>query len=409
MKRHDCRKPRGSVYVNNGYWCLEARLPGETRRRKHPLRAPGSPTAMRADRPRELALEAAHRLWESVARQERHAPAGPLVDDVCDAYVRHCAEYYRAGTESLACAAALRTFRDMFGSRPVAELVHTDMVAVRDAMARSGRFCRTTVNRYMGIITNRMMPWACDAGLVRPAVKVELSGVVPLKRGRSAARETAPVRAVGDAEIEATLAHMMPNTADMVRVHRLTGMRPQEVCCLRWRDIDTSATPWRFVPELNKNAWRGAFGQPRVVCIGPRARAILERHRGTERPFSPVAAVAELMAAKRAARVSPFYPCRDEAFSRADPHAQRKPRERWDTASYSQTIAYACARANVPRWSANRLRHALATQVRRKFGIAAASAVLGHSRGLRVTDRYSWEAAEDEMYAAAAPAVEELG
>ena len=55
MKRGDCRLFRGSVIDNNGYWCLLARLPSENRRRKHLLRAPGAKSAMRTDRPRELA------------------------------------------------------------------------------------------------------------------------------------------------------------------------------------------------------------------------------------------------------------------------------------------------------------------------------------------------------------------
>ena len=57
--------------------------------------------------------------------------------------------------------------------------------------------------------------------------------------------------------------HMMPNTADMVRVHRFTGMRPCELCGLRWSLIDTSRTPWvyRVPPEINKNEWRGELGE----------------------------------------------------------------------------------------------------------------------------------------------------
>ena len=60
-------------------------------------------------------------------------------------------------------------------------------------------------------------------------------------------------------------------------------------------------------------------------------------------------------------------------------------------------------------WSANQLRHAFATEVRRKFGLEACRAVLGHSNGARVTDRYSFEAAEDEIIKAASVAVEALG
>ena len=202
------------------------------------------------------------------------------MNELCDAFVRYAATYYKDGSESSTCACAVRMFRELFGSRPVGELVHTDMLAVRDALVRSG-LARVTVNRYIGIITNRMMPWALDEGLVRAQVKAELSQVRPLKRNRSEARETAPVRPVGSEAIKAAQECMMPNTADMVEVHRLTGMRPAELCGMRWQDIDTSATPWVYRPSEHKNEWRG---QPRVILIGPRARSVLERHRATEYP-----------------------------------------------------------------------------------------------------------------------------
>lgn len=401
MKRNDCRKPRGSVFDNNGYWFINVRLPGDSKRKKHPLCAPGSDRAMRSDRPREMAVEAAHRLWEKATRQQRTSPASTLtVDDLCAAYLRHAVVYYHGEAgETATCACACRTWRELHGARPVAELVHTDMLAVRDALVRRG-LARVTVNRYIGIIGNRLLPWALDEGLIRAAVKAELSQVKPLKAHRSEARETDPVRPIDDATLAATVAHMMPNTADMVRVHRLTGMRPEEICSMRWADIDTSVTPWVYRPARHKNAWRG---QPRVILIGPRAREILKRHKSTEYPFSPVAAVYELMLRKREQASSPSRVCR------ADPHATRKPRDHWDTCSYTRTIKAACSRAGITPWAANRLRHAFATEVRRAFGLEAARAVLGHSSGARVTDRYSMEAAEDETIRTAAPAVEKLG
>lgn len=402
MKRNDCRKPCGSIFDNNGYWYVSVRLPGEKTRRKHPLCAPGSDRAMRSDRPREMAIAAAHRLWEEATRQQKNDPKGCTVNDLCDAYIRHAQTYYRGGNETATCACAVRAFRELHGARPVGELVHTDMLRVRDAMVRQG-LARVTVNRYMGIICNRLMPWALDEGLIRAQCKAELSQVQPMKRGRSEAPERPPVRPVSDDAVAAAIAAMMPNTADMVRVHRLTGMRPEEICSLRWEDIDTSATPWVYRPSHHKNEWRGEFGQPRAICIGPKARAILERHKGAAHPFSPVAAIYELMQQRRENATSPSRRCR------ADPHATRKPREAWDTCAYTKSIRAACRRAGVAPWSANQLRHAFATEVRRKFGLEACRAVLGHSMGAPVTDRYSFEAVEEEVIAKASEAVEALG
>ena len=400
MKRLVPKGFRGSVYDNNGYWYLCTRLPGEAKRRKHPLRAPGAKAAMRSDRPREMALAAAHRLWEDAVRGERRAPAGPCVNDVADAWAAHVPEYYRGDCSKY--LAPIRDLRDLFGRRAASELTHRDMLAVRDAFVRRG-WARTYVNAAIWAV-KAMWSWALDEGLVSATVKAELSQVKGLRRGRTEAPERPPVRPVDDAALAATLAELTPATADMVRVHRLTGMRPGELCAMRWEDIDTSSVPWVYRPAHHKNEWRGALGQPRVVCIGPKARAILSARRRPRGPcFSPMEAVREILAAKSAA--AHCHKSRTKGYA----DAARRPGEAWTTGSYTGAIGKAAVRAGLKAWGANRLRHAFATEVRRKFGLEACRAVLGHSMGARVTDRYSYEAIEDELVEKAAPAVEALG
>jgi site-specific recombinase XerC len=55
----------------------------------------------------------------------------------------------------------------------------------------------------------------------------------------------------------------------------------------------------------------------------------------------------------------------------------------------------------IEKWSPNRLRHAVATEIRRQFGVEAAQVVLGHSRA-DVTQVYAerdWQKAQDVMKA----------
>lgn len=402
----------GSIVVHHGYWFYSVKLPGAEKRRMLALRAPGAKHGLAADRPREMAEQAAARLWEDATREMRanHGERPLTVEELCAAYCAWSPSYYKHadGTPTSEVATiriSLREFRSMFGNAAVAELTHADMLVHRDALVRSG-IARTTVNARVGVV-KRMISWALEEALITPAIKVELTQVVNLKRGRSAARETAPVREVDDATIEKTVAAMMPNTADMVMVHRLTGMRPEEICALNWKCIDTSRTPWVYRPgtmDANKNGWRGEIGMPRAVLIGPRARAILNRHRESRSfPFSPQQATLEYLAVKAANAA------RHHTESRADPHAVRKPGPRWHTNEYRRTIAAACARAGIPSWGPNRMRHTFATEVRRHFGLDACRAVLGHSRGASVTDRYSFDAIEEETIRAASAAVEALG
>ena len=397
----------GSIFINHGLWYYSVQLPGEKRRKQVPLRAPGAKHTLRADRPRKMAEDAAARYWEEHTRQaRRHEPGGATVAELCGMWGEHCREYYHGEASSANAVLDVRTFREMFGGAAVAELTHTDMLKYRDALVRSG-VSRRTVNGRLWRVKS-MLEWALDEALITAAVKAELTQVKGLKCGRSAAPERPPVRPVDDATVAATVARLMPNTADMVRVHRLTGMRPCELCAMRWSLIDTSQTPWvyRVPPEANKNEWRGEFGQPRVVCIGPKARAILERHKGGDDfPFSPVRALSEYVEARRAARVTPFYGKRKEAA----PPVPREVGERWNTHAYGRTIAAACRKAQIKPWGANRLRHAFGTEVRRAFGLDAARAVLGHANGGCVTDVYTRDAMEEEMVRTAGPAVEALG
>lgn len=398
-------KQTGSVFLNHGLWYYSVQLPGEKRRRQVPLKAPGAKHTMRGDRPRKMAEDAAARWWEEHTRQAvRREGGGLTVSALVSMWCAHCEAYYKATSMSRNSILDVRLFRDMYGGASVAELTHADMLQLRDALIRSG-ICRTTVNRRLWCVKH-MMEWALDEALISATVKAELTQVKGIKRGRTAAPDRPPVRAVDDATVDATIAHMMPSTADMVRVHRLTGMRPCELCALRWSHIDTSRTPWvyRVPPEANKNFWRGEIGRPRVVCIGPRAREILERHRGSDAPFSPATAVAEHLAARRAARVTPFY---GKSKSTA-PHVPRVLGESWTTDAYTRTIRAACERAKIKPWGANRLRHTFGTEVRRRYGLETCRAVLGHTDGC-VTDRYSFEALEDEIIKLAAPAVEALG
>ena len=404
-------KQTGSVFDNHGLWYYSVQLPGEKKRRQVPLKAPGSNHTMRTDRPRKMAEEAAARYWEEHTRQaKRHEPAGSTVADICAAWDAHCKEAYRGPDgkpTSTAVNAVLdvRMFRQMFGNAAMAELTHTDMLKLRDALVRSG-VSRSTVNARLWRV-KYMISWALDEALIPATVKAELTQVQLVKRGRTSAPERAPVRPVDDATVSATVERMMPNTADMVRVHRLTGMRPCELCAMRWQDIDTSRLPWvyRVRPDANKNAWRGELGVPRVVLIGPRAREILNRHReGGDVPFSPMAAMSEYVLARRAARVTPVYGKR-----KTEPHVPRVLGDRWTTDAYTKTIRAACERAGITPWGANRLRHTFGTDVRRRFGLDAARAVLGHSGGGCITDVYTFDALEEEMVRRATPAVEALG
>ena len=376
---------KGTIYNNNGKWYYAVRLPGEKKRKAYPLKAAGHDVALSADRPRELAIQAAWRIWENASKRKPTTTVEQkTVESICAAYCEHAQTYYRRAdgeqtSEVHLARLALRVLRDIYGSQSPAALTHADMLHVREVMASDGTLSRTTVNAYMARM-RRMWTWALDAAMISATVKAELTQVQPLKPNRTQLREPVPVMPVSDADIEKTKAAMPENVADMVAVHRLTGMRPEEVCAMRWQFIDTTATPWVYRPPFHKTQWRGMI---RAVLIGLRARKILKKYRDGNFdgcPFAP----ARVIANPPPKGIHAHLPVKRGTAC-------------WNTGTYTFAVRSACVNAKVDEWTPNRLRHSFATDIRKKHGIRMAGALLGHSDGSRITDGYSREAAVDEL------------
>jgi integrase len=243
--------------------------------------------------------------------------------------------------------------------------------------------------------------------LAPPSLAHALAAVEGLQAGRTDARETAPVKPVDDATVEATLPHLPDVVADMVRFQRLTGCRPGEVCTLRPCDLDRSGEVWQYRPGHHKTQHHG---RERIVYVGPQAQDVLRPYLlrdGAACCFSPADSERQRHAEQRAARRTPVQPSQQNRRAR---HRRRAPRDRYDKNSYHRAIERACERAfgmpaelrNAPKgetpeqrskrerrarqwrrqhaWHPNRLRHTAATKIRQRFGLEAAQVLLGHSK-----------------------------
>ena len=201
------------------------------------------------------------------------------------------------------------------------------------------------------------------------------------------ARETEPVLPVDTATLDATLPHLPEIVADMLRLQRLTGMRPSEVCMLRPCDINRSGDVWLYRPITHKNQYRG---KERVIFLGPQAQKVLLRY------------------LTRDSKSHCFQP-RDSEAKRRTPRGRGKGfvfSDRYHAGVYRRAIHRACDKAFLHpelnelkineltfaqrkelrewqaahRWSPNQLRHAAATEIRRDFGLEAAQVILGHAK-----------------------------
>ncbi|NNJ26796.1 tyrosine-type recombinase/integrase [Alienimonas chondri] len=298
----------------------------------------------------------------------------------------------------------VRLWRERYGPTPVAEFGPVRLSDLREEMITAG-LARTTIAARIGAV-KRVVKWGVSRELVDPALLAKLEALEPLKKGRSGAKETAPVRPAPDEHLEAALPFLRGPVAAMARLQRWSSARPGEICRLTPREIDRSdPEDWRYVPAEHKTAHRGKV---RIICFGPRCRAVLapvlESHaakgRGEDDPlFQPRDATAEMLAAKRAARKTPDS-CGNRPGTNRKASPKRPPGKKYSTGTYRQAIQRACEKAEVERWSPNRLRHSAATEVRAKFGLSAARDALGHAGG-SVTEVYAQASADNAARIAA--------
>lgn len=297
------------------------------------------------------------------------------VDDlILDYWKRRVQSYYvkdgRPTSEQDNIRQALRFVRARYGSTPPRDFGPLALKAVRQDMIEAGR-CRKLINKDIHRIRG-MFRWAAGEDLYSGESLAKLSAVEALERGRSSAKERPPVRAVPENVVLATLPHLSPQVAAMVRLQLLTAARPGEVASIRPRDVDRSDPAcWVYRPESHKTQHHG---RDRVILIGPRGQDVLRPwlDRGPDvYCFCP----AQVIAARLAGKLS--CPAPPDRVRR--PAARPKPGGRYSKDSYRVAIQRACRRAGVPVWTPHQLRHTGATAIRHEYDIEAAQVILGHS------------------------------
>jgi integrase len=297
--------------------------------------------------------------------------------------------------------------------------------------------CRKLINRRIDRV-KRVFKWAASKELVPAAAYQALRTLAGLRAGRTEARESKPVRPVDPAHVAATLPFLNRHLRAMVELQRLTGMRPGEACGLTFGEVDRSGELWLYRPTQHKTRHHG---KDRVIPLGPRARAVLiaflvgdhppprgfeqidlrdntarlvaadayqeagrERDalllRDLARPvvsvagcvvdpaapvFSPREAREERFRAMRAGRKTKVQP--SQRNRRAD-NPKRSPKDRFSDVGYAHAVGDAAARAGVPHWHPNQLRHLVGTEVREGHGLEAAQVLLGHSHA-KATEVYA--------------------
>ena len=432
---------RKVAHANSGFFCASPRVP---KYRRHKPTGQAVVTLNGKDhylgRWNSKASRAAYeRLvgeWLASGRTLRADDGGLSVAELCRAYLAFAQGYYRkdgkvTGTVH-SIRVAVRELRTTYGLVSVRDFGPLSLQALQRRLAESDH-SRVYVNCLIDIV-RRMFKWGVAQEMVAETIYRALTTVPGLRMGRTVAREKQPIRAVAEAVIEKTMAHLSPTVADMIRFQRLTGCRPGEVCQLRPMDLDRTGEIWIYRPASHKTEHHG---RDRVIFIGPKAQDVLRPY--LLRPadqccFSAVESAQQRMDSRHAARKTPLS-CGNRPGTNRKSRPKRRPTGEFNKDAYNRAVQRACEAAfgmpkelrwiptKLPKeetqqevfkaeqerlrklasawraehcWSPNQLRHSAATEIRRRFGLEAAQVILGHAKA-DVTQVY----AERDMTTAA--------
>jgi integrase len=363
--------------------------------------------------------------WEAGGRrlpQPATKAADLTVNELLLAYWRWAETYYvkdgKPTSEPDTIRQALRFVRQLYGPTPAKDFGPLALKAVRQAMVdhpvtrkvkvrdpETGEACveerllrrglaRRYVNKQVQRI-RRVFAWGVEEGLLPVTVHQALLRVRGLKKGKGQAREKKRIAPAPAAHVDAVLPLVPPTVRTMIEVQRLCGCRPQDVVALRAIDIDMTGPVWEYRPPRYKTEHHNEDDSPdreRIVFLGPRAQALLRPYltlNVTDYLFSPKRSEERRREEQRRGRKTPLWPSNVRHEERKRGRRKRAPlRERYDVASYRRAVRRACLKAGVPIWFPLQLRHAAGTEIRKRYGLEASQAVLGHAE-LGVTQVYA--------------------
>jgi len=311
-------------------------------------------------------------------RDKRLAGIPLSINELILVYRNHTHQYYRkhgkVTREAATIDEVLRFLRQYHGKQAVDSFGPVTLSDLRDRMIDELDWSRKYLNKQVSRIV-RMFKWAVENELVASEIHSALAKLSGLRKGRSRARETQGVLSVADDVVNQTVPELSEVLADMVKLQRVTGARPGEICSLRPVDVDRSHDIWVYTPEVHKTEHHD---QQRVIMLGPKAQAILTPYllRSAETYcFTPQESEAKRKAQLAAQRKTPL---RKRDRDRMLRPSNRQYAPCYTAETYRHAIQRICKRLELPKWSPNQLRHTAATEIRKRYGLEAAQVVCGH-------------------------------
>ncbi len=312
--------------------------------------------------------------WEARGRQLLIPAELLTLNELAARFLIWADSYYRKPDGSVTTEysnhhRALEVLLQTCGNLKVTEFGPLKLKIVRTAMVTLG-WQRQSINRQIGRLKH-VFKWGVEEELVEPDVYLKLKAVAGLKRGRTEAKESYPVRPVSDEHIEAVRPHVYGPVWSLIQLQLLTAARAGELVIIRAGQIDRTGRIWLYQPEEHKTAHHE---HDRLIYLGPQAQEILSplllKKSAGEYLFTPEDTIKERSSRAKTHRRPGQLP--------SPRKTTRILTEHYQTSAYRRTISRACDAAGIPKWCPHQLRHTAGTRIRKEFGLEAARVILGH-------------------------------
>jgi integrase len=280
---------------------------------------------------------------------------------------------------------------ELYSGTPADEFSTTCLDLVRGAMKQSKRFNRDVLNRHTRRIIS-IFKWGVWKELCKESTWQKLTVIPPYKKGEPGTFEGRKRKPVSDDVLIRTIKYAVPTEAAMIKVHRLTGARPGEICNLTVGAL--------YLKEgkilLTEHKTKAHVGE-RTVDLRPEAREIIAPYLAGKKPedavFSPRQVMTERYAAKRAGRKTNLTPSQEERNRQKSEKPKSRVGEFYNPKSYYRMVERLIKRANkagekIPKWFPYMIRHATATADAMDSILKLAMERLGHTTP-KMTENYA--------------------
>lgn len=343
--------------------------------------------------------------WEGAGRRVTHdvlAAAGQQ-EDVDDSIpIRELVEQYERWLDEtgryrkrgeptnhrLTITRQLEALVEHAGDVTVRSCTDASLIRHRDRLERNPRLTRTGINRAIGYVLGAFK-WGYQRGLVPKTTWADLRLVEPMTRAEAGNRRQGyPKRIPTLDEIRAVLPHCSRQVSGMLRVQLATGMRPGEVCSMRFEDVEAvTHNRERFGLYRVRDGKTSHHGREVSYVLSASVLALLDEFRrpGGGVVFRPCDAMRESSIQRRADRQTEI----TKQTRERDAGPKREFGETYQRSDYHQAIERACKAAGVPKFVPHAVRHVVASWAANnpQLGAGAAAAALGHA-DRETTSRY---------------------